>query len=191
MIGAALLLLASAEVAELRWHGRAVVHAGDRTIPIELSSSLFSDGRVVSESWPVTEGRTKGLRRMIIDEYGSGRLERGDRQEPMAPAMLREEGAQFGFYLQLQDAARWCSALPKQGSTVRVFSGAVETAFRCSNGQITRAANWVASDGAPVRQDFRITGLWHSSGWVFPKRMSIRRNGKAYFEMAVTRFTAR
>ena len=185
MTAIAMALLAASTTAqdqvEMRWQASAIVHAGPRDIAIEARTTL-SDRGVLSESWPVAEGEKRGLRRMIIDGQ-AGWLERGGERTPMPEDMLSEERQQFGFYRELQDAASWCGNAGPSGSTTRTFG---RTSFRCTGGRVTRAANWIGT----ARQDFRIAGLLRSNGMVFPKRLSIRRDGQPYFDMTVERFDA-
>jgi hypothetical protein len=191
VIVAILLAAAATTPAELSWEASGLVHAGSRTIAIRSRTTLRTDGTLDSASWPTAVGEAKGLRRMLVNAEGSGWLERGAKSEPMPEALLREEGAQFGFYLQLQEAARWCADKGAGQSTVHTVDGPAPTAFRCTGGRITRAANWVQADGPPLRQDFRIDGLLRSGGYVFPPLMEIRRDGQPYFEMRTTGFRAR
>ncbi len=42
-----------------------------------------------------------------------------------------------------------------------------------------------------MRPEFRIVGLWRSGEAVFPRRLEIRRDGRPFFDLDVTRFTSR
>jgi hypothetical protein len=140
----------------------------------------------VSESWPTALGEAKGLRRFALNPEGSGTIERGGKSEAAPADFVREEKAQFGVYQQMQEALRRCA-----GSEQVTISGAVATSFRCGKGGPTSAANWVAAPGAPVRQDFRMIGWWRDGQAVFPRRLVIKRDGKPFFDLTVTRFVSR
>lgn len=185
------LLLAQIAPHAISWTAQATVYADDKTIPIESHTRMTLDGKLVEgESWPVAQGRAKGLHRMTLTPEG-GVMHIGGREQPMPEAMVREERAQFGFYLQLQEAAAWCATLPPAASMTKLFEGEVYSSFRCTRRQLTRAANLIESDGKVARQDFRLDGLWRKGGAVFPRRMELLRDGKPYFTMVVTRFDAR
>lgn len=180
-------LIAAAAASTLHWQGTAKVYDGDRTIALGVDSRLGLDGQVDSRSWPLAEGRAKGERGMMIAADGqSGSLLRNGQSTPMPADFLREERAQFGFYLQLQQAVRWCDAEPAKGESTRVFEGPVATSFLCVDRRITNAANWVAAEGTPVRQDFRVAGLHRRDEVVFPRTLVIKRDGKRWFDLNVT-----
>jgi hypothetical protein len=185
-------LLAVAGAVPLAWEGRATVHDGNRTIAIIVQSRVERDGTVISESWPVAEGQAKGLRRMVLHPDGSGTLERGGTVQPLPADLAREEAAQFGFYQQYQVAAGQCAAQTQTGpgsNVIEVHSpGPVPTAFRCEWNRVTNAANWVAGSGRPVRQDFRTVGHWRDAGNSFPRRLLIKRDGRLFFDLRLTRF---
>ena len=177
----------------LAWEGTAVVHSGATTIPITVRTRVEASGRVVSESWPTAIGEAKGLRRFILEPSGEGTIERGGRSEPAPAAFAREEVAQFGFYQQLQVAVIRCGTQKPRGAGSHAIvvhaPGAVPTAFRCRfDNLVTTAANWVAAGDKPVRQDFRMIGYHWESRAVFPRRLIIRRDGKPFFDLTVTRF---
>lgn len=183
-----LLLAVTAASQVLAWEGRAVVHDGSRDIVIAVRSRMEAD-RIVSESWPVVEGEAKGLRRLIIPTTGDATLERGGKVTAMPAAFAVEERAQFAFYRQLQDAARQCAQQPKGTAMSEAFT-VERTSFRCRGNEVRTAANWVAAEGAPVRQEFRVVGLLRSGEAVFPRRLEIKRDGQPFFDMDVTRFTS-
>ncbi len=178
----ALLALAAAQQ-QLSWSADAAVHDGARVIAIQSRTVLGTDGSVNSASWPVEQGEAKGLRRMIISADG-GWIERAGTRLPMPADMLTEERQQFGFYLELQQAARWCDGQSGQQAVVATFG---RTSFRCVRSRLTRAANWLGT----VRQDFRLFGLWRDGGFVFPRRMELLHDGRPYFDMTVSRFGVR
>lgn len=183
-----LLLAAAAILPVLTWEGRAVVHDGNREIAIAVQTRMERD-RIVSESWPQAEGEDKGLRRLIIPAEGDAILERGGKTTRMPPAFAIEERAQFAFYRQLQIAVQQCALLRGRASrSAPVIVIDQRTAFRCQGGQVQSAANWVLGEGTPIRQEFRIVGLLRSAGSVFPRRLEIRRGGKPFFDLDVTRF---
>lgn len=186
------LLLAAASARPLAWEGRATVHDGNRTIAIAVRSRVERDGTVISESWPLAEGAPEGLRRMVLQPDGTGTLERRGTVQPLPAEFAREEAAQFAFYQQYRVAAGQCAAQTQTGpgsNVIEVYSpGPVPTAFRCEWNRITNAANWMAGTGKPVRQDFRTIGQWRDAGNSFPKRLLIKRDGKLFFDLRVTRF---
>ena len=185
-----LVALAVASAAPvLAWEGRAVVHDGARTIAIGVRSRMEAD-RIDSETWPIVEGETKGVRRLVIPTSGAATLERGGKVVDMPPAFAVEERAQFAFYRQLQEAARRCAEKPPGMAMSDAFV-VDSTSFRCRGKQLRTAANWVAAEGAPVRQEFRIVGLWRSGEAVFSRRLEIRRDSRPFFDLDVTRFTSR
>lgn len=184
-----LSLAAAAALPVLQWEGRGVVHDGTRTIAIAVRSRM-EPGRIVSESWPVAEGEAKGLRRLIIPEAGEATLERGGKVTPMPAAFATEERAQFAFYRQLQEAARTCAAQKPEATLSQSFVVDGRTSFRCRGSEARTAANWVAAAGTPVRQEFRIIGLWRSGTAVFPRWLQLRRGGQPFFDLEVTSFTA-
>ncbi len=190
----AAFLLAAAGPVEFRWEGEAVVHAGERTLPIGVRTRIESDGKVVSDSWPLGEGRVRGLRRMVLLPDGAGTLTRNGQTTQLEAAFVREELAQFGFYHQLQVATTQCDAQTQTGpgsNVIEVYSpGPVPTAFRCEWNRVTNAANWVAAEGPRVRQDFRLIGRLRSGPASFPRRLLIKRDGKLFFDLRVTRFSA-
>lgn len=173
----------------LAWEGRAVVHDGARDIAIAVRSRMEAD-RIVSESWPVGEGEAKGLRRLIMPAQGPATLERSGKVTDMPLAFAVEERAQFAFYRQLQEAARLCAEKPAGTAMSNAFVVHF-TSFRCLGNEVRTAANWVAAEAPPVRQEFRIIGLWRSGKAVFPRRLEIRRDGRPFFDLQVTRFTNR
>jgi hypothetical protein len=182
-------LAAAAAVSTLKWEGRAVVHDGARDIAIAVRSRL-EEARIVSESWPVADGEAKGLRRLTIPAAGDATLERGGKVTPMLAAFATEERAQFAFYRQLQVAARRCADMPAGAAMSEAFVVDGRTSFRCRGKEVRTAANWVAAEGTPVRQEFRIVGLWHSGDAVFPRRMEIKRDGQPFFDLVVTSFSS-
>lgn len=183
-----LLLTAVAASHALAWEGRALVHDGSRDIVIGVRSRLEAD-RIVSESWPVAEGEAKGLRRLTIPAVGDATLERGGKVTAMPAAFAVEERAQFAFYRQLQEAARRCAQQPKGTAMSEAFT-VEHTSFRCRGNEVRTAANWVAAEGAPVRQEFRVVGLLRSGEAVFPRRLEIKRGGRPFFDMDVWRFAS-
>lgn len=124
-----LLLTAIAATQPLAWEGRAVVHDGSRKIVIGVRSRIEAD-RIVSESWPMTEGEAKGLRRLIIPAMGEATLERSGKVTVMPAAFAVEERAQFAFYGQLQEAARRCAEQGKGTAMSEAFT-VERTSFRC------------------------------------------------------------
>lgn len=185
-----LALAVAVAVPTLKWEGRAVVHGGSRDIAIAVRSQMEAS-RTVSESWPVAEGEAKGLRRLIIPAAGEATLERGGKVTPMTAAFATEERAQFAFYQQLQVAARRCAAMPASTGMSDAFVIDGRSSFRCRGNEVRTAANWVAAEGAPVRQEFLIKGLWRSGKAVFPRRLEIKRDGQPFFDLVVTSFSAK
>jgi hypothetical protein len=108
----------------------------------------------------------------------------------MPAAFATEERAQFAFYRQLQVAARRCADMPAGAAMSEAFVVDGRTSFRCRGKEVRTAANWVAAEGTPVRQEFRIVGLWRSDDAVFPRRMEIKRDGQPFFDLVVTSFSA-
>lgn len=182
-------LAAAAALPTLKWEGRAVVHDGARDIAIAVRSRM-EEARIVSESWPVAEGEAKGLRRLTIPAPGEATLDRDGEVAPMPVAFATEERAQFAFYRQLQVAARRCAAMPTSAAISEAFVVDGRTSFRCRGKEVRTAANWVAAEATPVRQEFRILGLWRSGEAVFPRRMEIKRDGQPFFDLVVTSFSA-
>ncbi|UUR08485.1 hypothetical protein [Sphingomonas glaciei] len=150
----------------------------------------MESGKIVSEGWPVAEGEAKGLRRLIITDVDKATLERGGKVTAMPAAFATEERAQFAFYRQLQEAARICAARPAGKVMSEAFVVDGRTSFRCRGNEVRTAANWVAAEGAPVRQEFRIVGLGRSNATVFPRRLEIRPDGQPFFDLEVTSFSA-
>jgi hypothetical protein len=186
------MLLAVLAGLALQWEGRAVVHAGDRTIPIRVRTSIAADGTATSESWPEELGEAKGLRRMIIGPAG-GELHRGGTVAPLPAAMVTEERAQFGIYRQVQEAAARVPALTAAGADTVSIPGHTTSWFTMRSGSLRSAVNWLplGEGGRPVRQDFSFDGWWRSGGAIFPRHMILTRDGKPYFELWVERFEAR
>jgi hypothetical protein len=176
----------------LYWEGTATVHDGKRSIVIAVRTTIARDGSVQSDTWPAPQGEKRGLRRMIIDA-GGGTMERGGKRELMPDELLVEERMQYGFYGQLQQADRWCREHPRLRAPY-VVGGLVDTSFTCRLGLVSSAANTLApgSEGsATIAQRFTFRGWWRKRGMVFPRHMDLRRSGKPYFTLDVTRFDAR
>ena len=187
MIAAFLIAAAGAHL--LRWEGTGEVYPPDRVIKLGIRTRI-EDGNVLSETWPVEQGESKGMHRMTLDQTG-GTVEIGGKKDPMPQSMWDEEHAQYGFYAQLQEAARRAPSLARQGVNAFSVDGAVRTWFRLdSSGQIIGAVNEVPAgeNGARAYQTFRLDGFWQSNGLVFPRHMEMRREGKPYFTLDVTEF---
>lgn len=187
----AILLAAASAVTPLQWEGTAVVYDGTEKIPLTVRSRVEADGTVVSRSWPTAVGEAKGLHELVLRPDGSGTMQIGTRTQDAPAALVREEVAQFGFYQQLQEAVRWCDGEAVGSDTVKAFDGPVTTSFRCMNRRVTNAVNLVAAEGPPVRQDFRIVGVLRDGKGVFARRLSIKRDGKPFFDLNVSRFRSR
>ena len=186
----AVLLAAAAGMVSLSWEGTAEVHPPGRTLQIAVRSSIDAEGNVVSESWPVELGETKGLRRMTISNAG-GTMERGGDKQVLPPDIWSEERAQFGFYRQLQVAAAKVPEHIARGANSFSVDGAVRTWFRIGHdGQLIGAVNDVPTAGGLARQEFRFDGLLRSNGAIFPRQMRMTRNGEPYFLLNVSRFDA-
>ena len=194
MIGAVLLAtIAAAQPPSLSWEGTAEVYPPGRVLKLAVRSRIDSDGKVVSESWPIELGEAKGLRRMTITADG-GTMERGGESQPMPREIWTEETAQFGFYRQLQGAAALAPERAKQGITSISVPGHVTTWFRLApDGTLAGAVNEVPTgeQGRKAYQVFRLDGFWEAGGAVFPKHMEMVRDGQPYFTLDVTKFDAR
>jgi hypothetical protein len=192
-----IITLAAAAVAaatpqSMHWEGSAAVWDGDRKIPLTVRTTIGRDGSVRSNSWPTDVGVAKGLHRLEIKGY-SATMTIGGKSGPTPAAMVAEERRQFGFYWQLQDAARWCRAHPR-GTARRTIAGLVATRFTCRRGEITQASNRLepsAEGAAPIEQRFTFKGWWRRGGAIFPRHMMLTRSGKPYFMLEVARFDAR
>ncbi|GLR46321.1 hypothetical protein [Sphingomonas astaxanthinifaciens] len=186
-----LLLLLAAAVMPLSWQGRAVVHDDRRRIAITVRSRVEASGRVISESWPTAIGEAKGLRRFILEPTGTGTIERGGRREAAPADFVREEQGQFGFYQLMQQAAHQCAWSGARGIDDIDMGDPLGTHFACDKGFLTSAWNRVDRSGTPIRQQFRMRGWWRDGDAFFPKRLEIRRDGKPFFDLDVTRFRGR
>ena len=179
------------KVHSLRWEGTGEVYPPGRTIKLGIRTRIEGD-RVISESWPIEQGEAKGMHRMTLDS-GGGTVEIGGKRDAMPESMWDEEHAQYGIYLQLQEAAERAPELARLGVNSLSVAGAVTTWFRIDgNGAIVGAINQVPAgeSGSRAYQTFRFDGFWHSNGFVFPRHMEMMREGKPYFTLDVTRFDA-
>jgi len=183
--------LALAAAVPLAWEGTAKVYDGATVIPLTVRSRMEADGTVVSDSWPTAVGRAKGLHRLVLRPDGSGSLTIGTKSQAAPAALIREERAQFGFYQEMQAAARNCARIGLVGVDDIQVDYRSSTHFRCDKARLTSATNLVAAAGKPVRQDFRMTGWWSDGDAVFPKRLIIKRDGKPFFDLTVTHFRSR
>jgi hypothetical protein len=175
----------------LRWEGTGEVYPPGGTIKLAIRTRIEGD-RVISESWPIEQGQAKGMHRMTLDA-DAGTVEIGGKTDAMPRPMWDEEHAQYGIYLQLQEAAERAPKLARLGVKSLSVAGAVTTWFRIDgNGTIVGASNQVPAGEIRTRahQTFRFDGFWHSNGFVFPRHMEMMREGKPYFTLDVTRFDA-
>lgn len=192
-----IVTLAAAAVAavtpqSMHWEGSAAVWDGDRKIALTVRTTIGRDGSVRSDSWPTDVGEAKGLHRLEIKGDGAT-MTIGGKSGPAPAALVAEERRQFGFYWQLQQAARWCRAHPR-GTATRTVAGLVATRFTCRGGQITQASNRLepsAAGAASIAQRFTFSGWWRRAGAIFPRHMMLTRSGRPYFALDVARFDAR
>ena len=186
-----LAMLAASEMPPLSWEGTAEVYPPGRVLKIAVRSRIDREGNVVSESWPAELGEAKGLRRMTITDTG-GTMERGGEKQRMPADIWQEERAQFGFYRQLQFAASEAPARVARGANMFSVDGVVKTWFRIGpSGQLAGAVNQVPTSDGLAWQEFRFDGLLESNGAVFPRQLTMTRNGEPYFTLHVTSFDAR
>jgi dienelactone hydrolase len=184
--------VATATPSALEWRGTGEVYPPAGPLRIAVHTRIDAADNVVSESWPVTEGEAKGLRRMSLSNDG-GAVQVGGKQEPMPASMWSEERAQFGFYRQLQAASAAAPAVAKAGANTFAVDGLVRTWFRVApDGTISEAFNDlpVGENRAFVRQRFVFEGWWRDGAAVFPKHMLMTRNGRPYFSLNAEQFFA-
>lgn len=188
-----LATVAASQTPALHWEGTAEVYPLGRTLKIAVRSHIDRNGNVVSESWPIELGESRGLRRILISAQG-GTMERAGEKQAMPTEIWSEERAQFGFYRQLQEAHSLAFDRARSGVTTFSVPGEVTTWFRvATDGSLVGAINEVpvGGPGQKAYQTFRFAGFWLDDGAIFPKHLEMTRDGKPFFTLDVTKFDAR
>jgi hypothetical protein len=192
MMLALALLVAAAEPQTMSWEGSGEVYPGGKPLAIAIRTRVQRNGEVLSESWPVAQGEEKGMRRLRLSPTG-GSMEIGGKAQAAPPALAAEERKQFGFYWQLQEAARRAKEVARAGANTFSVEGPVRTWFRTApDGTLLSAENVLPSEKPSTQtfQTFRFVGWWRDDGALFPKRMEMSRDGQPYFTLDVAKFDA-
>jgi hypothetical protein len=183
----------------LRWEGDATVHAGGRDLAITVSTAVVPFVWARSESWPTAQGR-EAARTMLITPDG-GWAERGGRSEPLPPALVEHERAQFAIYglmllaPLLRPPAR-LTRLPDQDGLARLRaerSPAPPTELWFdSSARLAEARNRVPAPegGATIPQRFVFSRETMPGPVRWPRELRIEQDGRPYFELRLKRFEA-
>jgi len=181
-------------VRTLHWTGNAKVFQGDKVIEIGVSTTVEPFRAARSVTWLQSEGSSKS--RTMIIEGDQGWLERDGQKSAMPDRMLEHERAQYALY-GLMLLASLCDPEatvavdePHRAVVVSRPPAPPTTLFFDDTGRLVRAHNRVPDPGgaAEIEQDILFEGEIAGGGVHWPRRLSIRQDGKAYFELTFLTF---
>ena len=183
----------------LRWKGQALVHAGGHDVAITVSTIVVPFDWARSESWPTARGRDVA-RTMLITPEG-GWVERGGRSDPLPPAFVEHERAQFAIYglmllAPLLHPPGRLTRLPDQDGFSRLLAERrpappTELWFD-SLGRLAEARNQVPAPegGERISQRFVFSKEPMAAPIRWPRELRIEQGGQPYFELRLNRFEA-
>jgi hypothetical protein len=187
-----------AELEALVWHGRAVVHGGEREIRIQGTWKLQPPDVAIVETYDVDRGPSS-LRRMVLTADG-GWGERDGVRQPLPAALVAHERDQFYLtYLMrlapLRSPSFELSALPgetrgESGLRVKTRGRPNVDLFFGPAGELMRVRTRIRKPGstAEVLQELRCEGFVEGGGIRWPRKLRTTWDGKPYFELELTDF---
>ncbi len=182
---------ALSRVSGLGWTGEAEIHAGGQDIRIAVETRVSPFRFARSDTWIAAQGRGS-LRSLIVDATGAWQ-ERGGIRTALPDAQARHERQQFAIYglMLLTPLLDTPLGVTPDGALVTHHPSAPETILRLDNrGRLVAAENTVdAPDGAGrIAQRFDFSGEITSRGVRWPRVISIRQDGKPYFDLMLETF---
>jgi hypothetical protein len=190
---------ALARVRILSWEGEAIVHAGGRDVRIGVSTMVVPFVAARSASWPLDQG--KAATRTMTIRSDVGRVERGGTSEPLPPATVAHERAQFAMY-----GLMLLATLDKGQAGVRILhdergmnvlrvdhpGAPVTRLYFEGDGRLAEATNEVPDPegGAPIPQHFFFSAETMPGPVRWPRKLRIEQRGRPYFELTLSRFEA-
>jgi hypothetical protein len=181
------------------WHGKAVVHAGEREIRLQGTWKLQPPDVSIVETYEVERGPSS-LRKMILTADG-GWGERDGARQPLPADMVTHERDQFYLYYvmrlaPLQSPPFELSTLPGEaagaaGLKVKAPGRPDVDLFFDAAGSLTRLRTRIRKPGATeeVLEELRFDGFVEGEGIRWPRAIRITWDGKPYFDLELTDFT--
>jgi hypothetical protein len=190
------------KVKELDWTGSATVNADGKTTQIELQTIVRPMNYARITSWPKADGEKAA--RTIQAEFGKAWTVNRVTWTPMPEAEAVHENQQISLYgvmtlVPLKDAAaKVQETAPGKDGTRNLHveypkAPPMDLTFDTS-GKLIRAAYSVRDPkggAAPIPQVVDFSGEVTSNGVKWPKKISIKQNGAAYFDLDIATFEAR
>jgi hypothetical protein len=185
----------------LAWRGTATVHLPDRgKLALTGHWRLVPPDRARVET-QLVEGGPATLRRLIVSG-DRGWSDSQGRAEPLTPAALANERAQFALYavirlLPLLDDAYRLTALPPQGDGgpgLRVSHAGrhdVDVFFDASYRPVRLRTQVIdPENGTLIAEQLLLSGTMESQGVRWFKTLAITWDGRPFFEVTLTEFEA-
>jgi len=178
------------------WRGRAVVHAGTRTIALEGWWRVEPPDKAVVETWEAGHGPDS--RRKMVLAGDRGWSERGARTQPLPGELVAHERDQFYLYYLMRLVPLRCPAFRLTpigpdghgGQGLRVsHAGRRDVDLHFDDaGRLARLVTRVTDPGTghEVVEEVRVGGTIEAGGVQWPRKIDITWDGQPYFSVELT-----
>jgi hypothetical protein len=182
---------ALARVRSLHWTGQARIHDGAQVVEIGVDTTVVPFRSARSETWLLSQGPAS--RRAMVLDGADLFLERSGVRSAAPAAQARHERQQFALYglMLLVPLRGHLAGVTPQGELVTRHPEAPTTTLVFdAAARLVGAENVVDApqgDGR-IAQSIAFEERLESRGVRWPRKLSIRQDGRPYFDLALTRF---